>query len=102
MRNNIKPIWEDISNKDGGSYSYKILNKNIKEFWTKLSYYLIGETIINNLNYDISITGLTISPKKNFCIIKIWVNNCKYQNIDILNSDLGFNESNCIFKKHIQ
>ena len=28
MKDNIKPIWEDINNKDGGSFSYKI-SKNL-------------------------------------------------------------------------
>ena len=26
MRNNIKPIWEDVNNRKGGSFSYKVSN----------------------------------------------------------------------------
>ena len=101
MRKNINPIWEDSNNKDGGCFSYKILNKNVKEVWKKLTYALVGETLIVKEKLDISINGITISPKKNFCIIKIWVNNCHYQNSSILNSNLDIPCDTCLFKKHI-
>ena len=101
MRKNINPIWEDLSNKDGGSFSYKILNKNVKEVWKNLTYALVGETLVEDPNIDLAINGITISPKKNFCIIKIWVNNCQYQNPSILNNVLDIQCDTCIFKKHI-
>ena len=33
MREDIKPMWEDGKNKDGGSFSYKVSNKNIEKTW---------------------------------------------------------------------
>jgi len=102
MRNDIQPIWEDKKNINGGSYSYKILNKEVKDFWINLTYYLIGETLLNDNNIELNITGISVSPKKNFCIIKIWVDNCNYDNINIINKKLNIKDENCIFKKHIQ
>ena len=29
MRDGIKPIWEDPQNRNGGSFSYKVLNKQV-------------------------------------------------------------------------
>ena len=55
------------------------------------------ETTTNN--NEIIINGFTISPKKNFCIIKIWTGNCKVQNPKIFNID-GFSDVACLFKTH--
>ena len=38
MRDGIKPMWEDPSNKNGGCFSYKIPNKMILSTWKKLFY----------------------------------------------------------------
>ena len=45
MRENINPIWEDVKNKEGGSFSFKIGNKFIKDIWETLTYALWGEYI---------------------------------------------------------
>ena len=103
MRKDINPIWEDDNNKNGGCFSYKILNKNVKEVWKNLTYGLVGETLIDVSNIDTSklINGITISPKKTFCIIKIWMKDCSLQNPQILNTNLNIDCGSCIFKKHI-
>lgn len=99
MRNNIQPIWEDPNNKEGGSFSYKLPNKSVKEVWKNLSYLIMGEYLIGDENIQLLINGITISPKKNFCIIKIWLKDCSVTNPDIFNklSNISFA---CLFKKH--
>tara|TARA_B110001450_G_scaffold249541_1_gene267068 strand:- start:42 stop:569 length:528 start_codon:yes stop_codon:yes gene_type:complete len=101
MRSNVKPIWEDPNNKEGGCLSYKIAIKNVARVWRELSYILVGESICKSSSTNI--TGITISPKKNFCIIKIWFSNCNNQNPETINySDIeGFESSGCLFKKHL-
>ena len=32
MKNNVKPVWEDDNNKDGGCFSFKLQNKNCTQF----------------------------------------------------------------------
>ena len=76
MRDNIKPVWEDPENVDGGCWSYKITKRDAYRAWIELSTALIGETILNTNTTEIN--GISISPKKGFCIIKIWNNNSKY------------------------
>jgi hypothetical protein len=73
MKNNIKPIWEDPDNRNGGCLSYKINTDYVYEVWKKLSYYLIGGSLTDNEDIINNINGISISPKKNFCIIKLWV-----------------------------
>ena len=73
MKNNIKPIQEDPDNRNGGCLSYKINTDYVYEVWKKLSYYLIGGSLTDNEDIINNINGISISPKKNFCIIKLWV-----------------------------
>ena len=74
MRNNIKPIWEVDENKNGGCFSYKITTCYIHDLWKKISYMLIGNTLSIEDNIMKNINGISISPKKNYCIFKIWIN----------------------------
>ena len=48
-----------------------------------------------------NITGLTISPKKNFCIIKIWLGDCNNQNPQDITYFNGIDAQGCLFKKHL-
>ena len=101
MREGVSPMWEDPKNRNGGSFSYKVSNKNVCEVWRELNYVLVGDTISSNSSFVNCVTGITISPKKNFCIIKIWMTNCDNQNPTIVTSDVkGLTSQGCIFKKH--
>jgi len=107
MKNNIKPLWEDEQNKNGSCFSYKLNTKIVINAWRLLIYSIIGNNISNDTNFYKSISGISISPKKNFCILKIWLNNCNYQNPSIINIKpfkndyYGLVKENCIYKKHI-
>jgi hypothetical protein len=68
--------------------------------WKQLSYVLLGETLTTEALSN-TITGITISPKKNFCIIKIWISNCDNTQPSILTDIDGLNKPTCLFKKHI-
>jgi len=101
MRENISPMWEDESNKNGGCISFKVINKFVKDTWENLTYSLVGENIFNNIEKNKLVNGITISPKKNFCIIKIWLKTCEFQDSSDLNKELDIVNDSCIFKKHI-
>jgi len=101
MKEGIKPTWEDPKNRNGGCFSYKVSNKNVYNVWKSLTYIVVGETISNNVGFTNCVTGITISPKKNFCIIKIWMTNCNYQNPENVSTDIkGLVSQGCLFKKH--
>ena len=100
MREDINPLWEDENNKNGGCFSYKVNNKIVNDLWKKMAYLLMGESLATP---EVSkyINGITISPKKNFCIIKIWLSNCNYNNPDVITQIDYLNKNGCLFKKHI-
>ena len=100
MRQNIKPMWEDPNNKQGGCFSFKVGNKNVPDVWKSVSYLLTGETLSKEKNFQDNITGITISPKKSFCILKIWMKNLEYQNPRVINEVKGLQIGGCLFKKH--
>lgn len=102
MKDGINPIWEDKQNRDGGCFSYKVSNKNVSNVWKDLTYILVGESLSTNDAFVNNVTGITISPKKNFCIIKIWMQSCDHQNpSQIIQSIPGISSQGCLFKKHL-
>ena len=100
MRKGGNPTWEDSKNKDGGCFSFKVLNKNVPNVWKDLSYVLTGETVSNDPKFQEKVTGITISPKKSFCILKIWMNDMNYQNPRVITNIEGLDILGCLFKKH--
>jgi translation initiation factor 4E len=100
MRKGITPTWEDIQNRTGGSFSYKVLPSNISTIWKNISYMLSGETLATTKNVSKKINGITISPKRTFYIIKIWMKDCSVRNAKYISTVSGLNNRGCLFKKH--
>ena len=100
MRKNIKPIWEDPKNKEGGCFSFKVNNKKVTQIWKQMSYVLAGNSLTDDLKFGKNINGITISPKKSFCIMKLWVANTHIQHTRKLILVKDLNQNGCIFKKH--
>ena len=84
MREGISPTWEDPKNRHGGCFSFKVKNSSVPLIWKRLSFSLMGETVTNDNKLLSSVTGITISPKKSFCIIKIWLSTSDYQDPNII------------------
>lgn len=102
MREKIIPSWEDNNNRNGGCFSYKVSLNNIHETWKTLSLLLVGESLTPNDDLMKTINGISISPKKNFCIVKIWLSGCNYTDSnEIINTIPSISKQNAIFKKHI-
>ena len=60
MKNNILPIYEDKNNINGGYWSIKVSNDDIKQIWLYLSLDLVG----GKLDKKNIVSGLSISYKK--------------------------------------
>jgi len=83
MREHIFPAWDDPCNIHGGCLSIKVLKEDMTKFWVELCIKLLGEDLLIDEKKNIwdIVNGISTSPKKHFCIIKIWVKsdelNCK-------------------------
>jgi translation initiation factor 4E len=97
MREGIEPLWEDPQNVNGGCWSFKIPKGNIKKYWAELSIYLLGENITKR---EKLVNGLSISPKKTFCIIKIWNNDKNSNDKNLINKKMDIPFDSCIYKQH--
>ena len=72
MRNNILPMWEYPDNRDGYCLSYKIPASELKENCDNIIKITLTEEIFMNKDDHIKLNGISISPKKEFNIIKLW------------------------------
>lgn len=101
MKNNIRPLWEEVENRNGGCFSYIVGNQHVNNVWKNVYYMTLGRTISSSQSFNDDICGITISPKKNFCIIKIWMTNCKHQEPMAISKESGLSFEGCLFKKHM-
>jgi hypothetical protein len=100
MRVGISPMWEDPKNRDGGCFSFKVINKQVPGIWKQLFYALCGETLMIHKKHSEYVNGITISPKKKFCIIKIWMKSCILQDPNMIIHIELLSKQGCLFKKH--
>lgn len=100
MKHGIVPMWEDPRNINGGCFSYKVYNKNVVGIWKQIVYAFCGGTLMNNRENMKYVNGITISPKKNFCILKIWLENMKLQNPEEVITIENLSKTGVLFKPH--
>jgi len=96
----IYPMWEDKHNTNGGYWSFKIEKNNLNDIWIHTIILLISEQLINKKSNDLLINGISISPKKNNCILKIWNNNHKINDKKILTKIKNINYNEILYKSH--
>ena len=84
MKDNIKPIWEDAHNKNGGCFSYKQISNQFLQFGESFRINWLVAIFKKMKRLKNNINGITISPKKNFCIVKLWFSDCSNQNPDCI------------------
>lgn len=101
MRDGITPLWEDPKNRNGGCFSFKISNRFVFEVWKNVFFSLTGGNLFKNRSHEQKINGITISPKKNFCILKIWMSDCSLQSVNDINDIHGLSKNGCLFKQHL-
>ena len=73
MREGIFPTWEDPDNREGCCISYKIPNAVLKEQFNMIMNNTLSEDIILDKTNTEYLNGLSIIPKKEFNIVKLWL-----------------------------
>lgn len=77
MREHVFPCWDDKSNIEGGCVSIKVPEQSAASVWELLVKRALGETLMSvPAQWDL-LNGLSISPKRGFCIIKVWIRELK-------------------------
>ena len=73
MREDIFPTWEDPDNREGSCISYKIPNALLKGQFNMILNHILSEDILIDKTNAEYINGLSIIPKKEFNIVKLWL-----------------------------
>ena len=80
-REHIKPLWEDPGNRNGGCMSFKIMKYDINNVWFEIVSKILGEDFITEKErgrlWD-KVTGISLSPKRSYCICRIWISDKEY------------------------
>jgi hypothetical protein len=101
MRGDLPPLWEAEENVKGGSLCFKIYKKFVNRVWIDLSIYLITHELMKNKELSHHLTGLTISPKKTFCIIKLWNDNASMNTSTYIRESIPYiNLKDTLYKAH--
>ena len=102
MREYVFPMWDDKENINGGCLSIKVLKDNIESYWEDLVIKLLGETLLKKEFADKwnLVNGISTSPKKHFCIIKIWLKDQSLNSKEFFN--LGSSFGDVIYKSNVE
>ena len=83
---NIKPLWEDESNKKGGRISIKLKKENSSLVWEEFILLLIGGNFPDKIKEEIN--GVLISIRRDFNFLQIWFKTFENNNINDINQCL--------------
>ena len=101
MRQGIKPMWEDPRNAKGGYVSWKVEKPDVPAAWENIAALFITRDL-GCFNKFIP-TGISISPKKNNNIIKLWVATditpYEFENIK-MSENCNFKDDLKLYKSH--
>jgi hypothetical protein len=99
MREHILPLWEDENNINGGCLSYKLFKDEITDKFFNICCLLLGETLGKENNIIENINGISISPKKNYYILRIWIKDSKFSDKENYNIE-PLKYTTILFKEH--
>ena len=101
MREDVFPTWEDPDNREGCCISYKIPGQILKEQWSYIVDRIVSEDIVKDKSQWNQVNGVSIAPKKEFNIVKIWLRNMTDNYTNILKEyEPVYTKEKSITKKH--
>jgi len=75
MKENVRPLWEDEENVNGGTFTFKVSKAESDAVWLRILLAIIGEQFCVAMDETDDICGATISIRKDENIINIWHKN---------------------------
>jgi hypothetical protein len=73
MREHVFPSWDDPANINGACVSAKVPKEDLHAFWEQMVVRMLGETLTKDPAMWSAVNGLSCSPKRHFCIVKLWL-----------------------------
>lgn len=101
MKEDLPPLWEAKEHINGGSLCFKIYRKYVSSTWTNLATYMLCNELMSDTTLSHHLTGLTISPKKSFSIIKLWNDDSSMNLSEYIRTDIQHvSIKDTIYKAH--
>ena len=101
MKENIFPTWEDPDNREGSCISFKIPASKLYSEWNNFMEKVLTYDILKDEVKKEEINGISISPKKEFNIIKLWLKNDGQNYTDYIKEyPFYITKNKAIIKKH--
>jgi len=72
MKANIRPIWEDSENANGGFWAVRVRKEDTQTAWKELVLAAIGEQFSPVIDADDDICGITVSVRHFDNIVEVW------------------------------
>lgn len=101
MRADIMPRWEDELNTNGGCFSFKVMHNDLEDKWFSICASALSEHLGTDAKMSENINGISISPKKFFYIVRIWIKDKRFAKRDYYNIEVP-KYSTLMYKNHIE
>ena len=102
MREDIFPTWEDPDNREGCSVSFKIPASKLHKEWNNFIERVLTEDILKDQSKIDEINGISISPKREFNILKLWLRNNTENYTDFVKEyPIYITKEKSIIRKHL-
>jgi hypothetical protein len=99
MRDGIRPLWDAPENDKGGAWSKKVDANETHQVFVDCMIHCLAETMLKTNNDTIA--GVTLSPKGQFHIIKIWNTTTTVSDRKLFSSTLKMKVSDdIVYKAH--
>ena len=102
MRTSSPPLWENYQNIRGGCYSFRCPKKDASHIYINhIIASMLGSLTLQSENI---ITGVSMSPKRGFNIVKIWNTNAqKFNTPSNLNTEISnIKDSDMMYTPFVQ
>jgi hypothetical protein len=101
MKEDIFPTWEYVDNREGCCISFKVPASQLLNEWNSIFIKIVTNEIFKEKSKINELNGFSISPKKEFNIIKLWLKNDNKNYEEFINEhEPFFIKSKSIHKKH--
>jgi len=88
MKKNVDPIWEHEENRKGGVCSFRVLLKDSMKLFEYLCVLMLCNKLYDGEGNLDDVTGVSVSPKNNWSIVKVWNKDSKVDVVGRLNSEI--------------
>ncbi|TGZ85508.1 translation initiation factor eIF4e [Ascodesmis nigricans] len=72
FKKNVKPIWEDPRNTNGGAWTFRVPKQQSQEFWKEALMMAIGEILQDVVEKGDDICGVSISIRFKSHLVSVW------------------------------